>query len=147
VSEENMDDKKSDTESSSSSQDIYDDDENYDDEDSNNSSSLQIHNLEASVLKACGHNLDLAAFFLCNLNKILGLHSSRDTSMGKVNRWIPGLKYSPNSSETGSRQTQSSYGYPVSGGSSSQNEKRQRRVNRDDGEREQEKEDDDDDEH
>jgi len=127
-----MEDINSDMEDSSSSEetdDSYDDDD--DDENSNDSWSLQTHNLEASVLKAFRYDMDLAAFFLCNLNNILGLHNSRDIAKGKVTSWIPGIKYSPNSSETGSGssgQTQSSYGYQVSSGSGKQG-KRQRPAN------------------
>jgi hypothetical protein len=126
-SKENTGDVKSDAEDSSDSEGVgdYDDDE----EDSNDSWSLEIHFLEAAILEAFRDDLDLAAFFLSNLNEILGLHNSRDISKQKVTSWIPGIKYSPNSSETGSGQTQSSYESWVTSGSAKQNGKRQRSVN------------------
>jgi hypothetical protein len=119
---------KSDVEDSSDSEDV--DDYDDDDEDSNDSWSLQIHMLEAAILEAFRGDLDLAAFFLSNLNEVLGLHNSRDISKQKVTSWIPGIKYSPNSSETGSGQTQSSYGSRVTSDSAEQNGKRKRSVNR-----------------
>lgn len=124
----NPETERSDAESSIDSEG-FDDDDNAD-EDSNGSWGLDVHILEAAAIEAFGGDLDLAAFFLTNLNEVLGLHNSRDISKHKVNSWIPGIKYSPNSSNTGgSGQTQSSYESQSTSNSASQNRKRQRSVN------------------
>ena len=125
---ENSEAEKSDAESSIDSEGV-DEDDNAD-EDSNDSWSLHIHILEAAALEAFAGDLDLAAFFLSNLNEVLGLHNSRDISKQKVKSWIPGIKYSPDSSDTSSGQTQSSNGSQSTSNSPGQNRKRQRSANR-----------------
>jgi hypothetical protein len=109
---------------STDTDDDYDDDaDDYDEDDSNDSWSLHIHVLESAVLKAYRGNLDLAAFFLGNLGEVLGLRNSRDISKQKVTSWIPGIKYSPNSTETTSGQTQSSHSSHGSRATNSTNDK------------------------
>jgi hypothetical protein len=121
---ENLEAEKSDEESSTESEDL--DNNDGADEDSNGSWSLHIQSLEAAALEAFSGDLDLAAFFLSNLDEILGLHNSRDISRQKVCSWI---QYSPNSSEASSRKTQSSYASHATSNSAGQNRKRQRSVN------------------
>jgi hypothetical protein len=127
---ETLEAEKSDVESLIDSEDLdNDNDDDNVDEESNDSWGIHIHVLEVAALDAFGGDLDLAAFFLSNLNEILGLHNSRDISKQKVNSWIPGIKSSTNSSNA-SGQTQSSYESQSTGDSGGQNRKRQRSLGR-----------------